>query len=79
MKVVNTEFDFTYQRRKYHAHLSMFTPVSRLMFRVWLRLNDNKEQVFVFYKMEKNQLFWFDLQDEYKQGMATAIAGMLLE
>jgi len=79
MKVVNAEFDFTYQRKKFHAHLSMFTPVKTLMLRVWLRLYDNKEQVFVFYKQDKGELFWFDLQDEYKQGLATAIANLLVE
>ncbi|MES2373408.1 MAG: hypothetical protein V4557_12560 [Bacteroidota bacterium] len=79
MKVVNTQFDFIYERRKYHAHLSMFTPVKTLMLRVWLRLSDNKEHVFVFYKKEKNQLFWFDLHDAFKQGMATTLANLLLE
>ena len=79
MKVVNTEFDFTYQRKKFHAHLSMFTPVKTLMFRVWLRLHNNKEEVFVFYQQGKDQLFWFDLHDEYKQGMATALANRLLK
>jgi hypothetical protein len=44
-----------------------------------LRLRDNKEQVFVFYKQAQNELFWFDEKDDYKQGMATAIANLLVE
>jgi hypothetical protein len=78
MKVVEAEFDFTYQRRKFHAQLSMFTPEKTPMLRVWLRLHNNKELVFVFYKTAKDKLFWFDLPDKYEQGMATAIANLLL-
>ena len=42
-------------------------------------MHDNKEQVFVYYKLAKGELFWYDLHDDYKLGMATAIANSLVE
>lgn len=37
------------------------------------------EQVFIFYKMEKGDLFWFDLNHEMRQGMAMVNAKKLME
>ena len=79
MKSIETDFDFTYERKNYRAHLSMYTPVNTPMLRVWLQLEREKEvDVFVFYKHKKGELFWFDLHDPWKQRMAEAIANTLL-
>ena len=78
MKVIKSEFDFTYQRRKYHAQVHRFTPDTIPMVRVWLLLKDQKEKVFVFYQKKPDELFWYDLPDPWDQGMAKTIANTLL-
>ena len=37
-----------------------------------------KEKVFVFYKLSKDRLFWYELHSEWKKDMARVIANMLL-
>ena len=78
MEVVNTKFDFTYQRKKYVAELSMFTPGELPMLRVNVPTKEYKELIFVFYKIKQGGLFWYPLDDYWKQGMAKAIANALL-
>lgn len=79
MEVVDTTLAFTYQRKKYAAALSMFTPSKTPMLRVQVHTREFKELVFVFYKIKRGELFWYELPDPWKEGMAKAIADLLVE
>jgi hypothetical protein len=63
MNVIDSEFDFTYLRKRYQATVYLFTPVNAAMLRVRLELQDQTEKVFVFYKRKQGELFWYDLPD----------------
>ena len=79
MEVIDTKLAFTYQRKKYAAELSMFTPMNTPMLRVQVHTSEFKEMVFVFYKIKQGELFWYELPDPWKQGMAKVIADTLAE
>lgn len=78
MKVKNSILDFTYQRKKYQGQVSMFKPARKMMVRVYVPLGKNKEEVFIFYKIKKDELFWFDYHDKWLQNMAKTIANAVL-
>ena len=78
MEVTNSTIDFKFMKRKYLGQASMFQPAYRLMVRVYVPISEKKEEVFVFYKLKPGELFWYDLQDDYKQSMAKAITSKLL-
>jgi hypothetical protein len=78
MKVVRSSFDFSYARKKYQAEVSQFAPVQTPIVRVRIGLGAKEEQVFIFYERNKDELFWYDLRDNWKQGMAKVIAERLL-
>lgn len=76
----STTLEFTYQRKRYTASVSAFQPdQTKPIVRVFVRESKTEEHVFVFYRMVKDELFWYDLPDARKQGMAGAIAHKLLE
>lgn len=89
MIVKKGSFPFTFDHRKYTAHVSMFTPVKTPIVRVWLevpykpepptrkKLRIEQPDVFVFYKLKPGELFWLDLHGR-KQAIAQKLAQMLL-
>ncbi len=63
--------------------MQLFKPVET--WQLWVHVKMGKERknknemVFVFYKLKPGELFWYDWNDDYKQGMAKAVANKLLE
>jgi hypothetical protein len=77
MESVESIITFTFLRRKVEGKVLMFTPVNRLMIRVYVEMNLKglpKEQVFIFYKLDNGKLFWYAQDSEIKQEMAETIA-----
>ncbi|NCI51380.1 hypothetical protein GWC95_15735 [Sediminibacterium roseum] len=85
------EFQFSFDRRQYTAHVSMFTPAKTPMVRVWVEAPVKPElpsrkkpripepDVYIYYKHKPGELFWFDSHEGRKRAMAERIANLLLE
>lgn len=57
MDVKTSAIKFTYLKGKCHGQVCMFRPSDKLMVRVYVSLEKNKEQVFGYYKLKKDELF----------------------
>ncbi len=83
MNVIKSTIFFYYQRKRYAADVQLFKPVDTSQFWVHVKMGqerkDGSETVFVFYKSKPGELFWYDWNNEFKQGMATALASKLLK
>lgn len=94
MKVAEARFAFSYYKKNYRAKVCMigpeqqktfqsgsiaFDPNRYPMLRVSLDTGEKNNHVFIFWNIKPGELFWHDLPDEWKQGMAKKIAHTLLE
>ncbi len=83
MEVTKSTIFFYYQKKRYEANVEMFKPADRVQLRVHVLMGKERksknEMIFVFYKLKPGELFWYDLHDEFKQGMAKAVANKLLD
>lgn len=82
MNITHGILQFSFLRKQYEGMVSMFMPQNRIIIRVYVECDIKglaKEQVFIYYKMEKGNLYWLDLNDPLRQQMAKVIAKKLLE
>jgi hypothetical protein len=78
MKVKRAQFPFTFDRKQYTAHVSMFTPGKTPMIRVWIegpvkteppgrkKMRIPVPEFYIYYKQKPGELYWFDLTDGRK-------------
>jgi hypothetical protein len=83
MDVIKSALIFYYQKKRYEANVEMFKPVDTWQVRVHVLMGkeykNKNEMILVFYKLKPGELFWYDWNDDFKQGMAKVIADKLLE
>ena len=79
MTVKNFDITFIFNRKNYEASCSEFQVVKVPQIYVNVKDFDKFGLAFTFYRTDPDELYWYDLNDEFKDGLAMAIANRLLE
>ena len=81
MDVRTTKLRFRYKRKIYEGIVSEMQPTKEKIVRVSVvTTTDLKHpQVFVFYRRNSDELFWYDYKNKTLQAMAWKIAKVILE
>lgn len=74
------EFAFIYGGKQVKAICSEMIGFAKVpMMRVSVHVTNKRSEVYVFYKTDKEQLFWFDLPQQRKQNMAKKLSQILVQ
>ena len=74
MKVRKYSISFRYERKSYRGEVQEWQPANDKMVRVSVGTGGKDPLIFIFYRRKKDELFWYDLPNEWNQRMAWKIA-----